>query len=118
LEFRFILISDLSLPWREVLKIGSRFVAFLCLAFYHQNWKCQPALARRDVSIQLFSLIMNASLCSTASCHARSGPGVWARDRRSLIFVNPKSEIQNAQSKINSLRIPHSEIRNPKSTIE
>jgi len=47
------------------------------IKYGHSN---QPALARRDVSIQLFSLIMNASLCSTASCHARSGPGVWARD--------------------------------------
>jgi hypothetical protein len=32
--------------------------------------------ARRDVGIQLFSLLMNASLCITASCHARSGPGI------------------------------------------
>ncbi len=30
---------------------------------------------RRDVDMQLFSLIINASLCITASCHARSGPG-------------------------------------------
>jgi len=35
----------------------------------------QPALVRQDVGIQMFSQIMNASLCITESCHARSGPG-------------------------------------------
>ena len=34
-----------------------------------------PRRARRDVGMQLFSLIMNASLCVTACCYARSGPG-------------------------------------------
>ncbi len=29
-----------------------------------------PRRARRDVGMQLFSLIMNASLCITASCYA------------------------------------------------
>jgi len=47
---------------------------------------------------------------------------VWARGlgqgSQIAYFRQSKSEIQNAQSKINSLRIPHSEIRNPKSTIE
>jgi len=53
--------------------------------FKHGEWKnkifvtaqvaTKPALVRRDVDMQLFSLIMNASLCITASCHARSGPG-------------------------------------------
>jgi hypothetical protein len=51
-----------------------------CLFFHHRICTGQPALARRDVRIQLFSLIMNASLCITATCHARSGPGVCARD--------------------------------------
>ncbi len=36
--------------------------------------------ARREVDIQLFSLIMSASLYITTSCHARSGPGVWTRE--------------------------------------
>ena len=34
-----------------------------------------PALARRDVDMQLFSLLINASLSITISWHARSGPG-------------------------------------------
>jgi len=55
------------------------FTAYECLTLHHRILPCQPALARRDVGIQLFSLIMNASLCITAFCHARSGPGVWAR---------------------------------------
>ncbi len=44
-----------------------------------QAYESQPALVRRDVDMQLFSLLMNASLSITASSHARSGPGVWAR---------------------------------------
>ena len=36
----------------------------------------RPALARRNVDMQLFSLLMNASLSITASWHARSGPGI------------------------------------------
>jgi len=44
----------------------------------------QPALVRRDVDMQLFSLLMNASLCITASCHARSGTGLWARGVQDL----------------------------------
>ena len=55
------------------------FTAYECLTFHHRILTCQPALVRRDVDMQLFSLLMNASLCITASCHARSGPGVWAR---------------------------------------
>ena len=55
------------------------FTAYKCLTFHYHILACQPALVRRDVGIQLFSLIMNASLSITASCHVRSGPGVWAR---------------------------------------
>jgi len=51
------------------------FPVYECLTFHHRILPCQPALARRDVGMQLFSLLMNASLCITASCHARSGPG-------------------------------------------
>jgi len=49
----------------------------------------QPALVRRDVDMQLFSLLMNASLCITASCHTRSGPGVWAR-AKICVLINVK----------------------------
>ena len=46
--------------------------------------------------MQLFSLLMNASLCITASCPARSGPGVWARDTKALIpIVNFQLSIFN-----------------------
>jgi len=52
------------------------FTAYECLTFHNRILTCQPALVRRDVGIQMFSLLMNASLSITASCHSRSGPGI------------------------------------------
>ncbi len=54
--------------------------------------------------MQLFSLLMNVSLCITASCHARSGPGVWARDvqdtkkyKEILLILSKKLSAQAAK---------------------
>ncbi len=55
------------------------FIAYGCLTFHYLILTCQPALVRRDADMQPFLLLINAWFSITASWHARSGPGVWAR---------------------------------------
>ncbi len=62
-------------PGASCLENFSVAVSFPNQCQWNNGPACQSALARRDVGMQLFSLIMNASLCITACCHARSGPG-------------------------------------------
>ena len=67
-------------PWRDFHTIYLNSHKISWIGPCTPALQSQPALVRQDVDMQLFSLIMNASLSITASCHARSGPGVWARD--------------------------------------